>query len=65
MPINITYIMSFFEMLDDSLRLILARHALLPSCRVLIYQDDPWYGAMKSDIIAAKKHRHWAVRQYL
>ena len=23
------------------------------------------YNAMKSDIIAAKKHRHWAKRQYL
>ena len=49
-----------FEMLDDNLRLILEKHAPLHSCRVPINQNDPWYNAMKSDIIAAKKHRHWA-----
>ena len=54
-----------FEMLDDNLRLILEKHALLHSCRVPINRNDPWYNAMKSDIIAAKKHRHWAKRQYL
>ena len=43
-----------FEMLDDNLRLILERHALLPSCRVPINRNDPWYNAMKSDITAAK-----------
>ena len=43
-----------FVMLDDSLRLIVEIHALLCSCRVPINQNDPWYNAMKSDIIAAK-----------
>ena len=52
-------------MLDDNLRHILEKHALLHSCRVPINRNDPWYNAMKSDIIAAKKHRHWAERQYL
>ena len=52
-------------MLDDNLRLILEKHAPFHSCRVPINQNDPWYNAMKSDIIAAKKHRHWAERQYL
>ena len=55
MPVNFTHIMSFFEMLDDNLRLILENHALLHSCRVPINQDDPWYNAMRSDIIVAKK----------
>ena len=54
-----------FEMLGDNLRLILEKNAPLHSCRVPINQNDPWYNAMKSDIIAAKKHRHWAERQYL
>ena len=54
-----------FEMLDDNLRLILEKHALLHSCRVPINQNDPWYNAMKSDIIASKEHRHWAERQHL
>ena len=54
-----------FEMLDDNLRLILDKHAPLHSCRLPINQNDQWYHAMKSDIIAAKKHRHWAERQYL
>ena len=45
------------EMLDDSLGLILEKHALLLSCRVLISQNDPLYDAIKCDIIAAKKHR--------
>ena len=52
-------------MLDDSLRLILEKHALLRSCRVPINLNDSWYNAMKSDIIVAKKHRHWAERQCL
>ena len=52
------------KMLDDNLRLILVKHAPLHSCRVPINQNDPWYTAMKYDIIAAKKHRHWAGRQY-
>ena len=52
-------------MLEDSLRLILEKHALLRSCREPINQNDPWHTAMKSDITAAKKHRHWAERQYL
>ena len=52
-------------MLDDQLGLILEMHAPLNSFRVLITRNDPWYDAMKSDIIAAKKHRHWAERQYL
>ena len=51
-------------MLDDSLRLILEKHTLLCSQRVL-NQNDLWYNAMKSNITAAKKHRHWAERQYL
>ena len=54
-----------FEMFDDNLRLILEKHAPLHSCRVPINRNDPWYNAMKSDIIVAKKHRHWAERQYL
>ena len=54
-----------FEMPDDDFRLILEKHAPLNSCRVPINQNDPWYNAMKSDIIAANKHRHWAERQYL
>ena len=54
-----------FEMFDDNLRLILVKHAPFHSCRVPINRNDPWYNAMKSDIIAAKKHRHWAERQYL
>ena len=54
-----------FEMLDDNLRLILEKHAQLHSCRVPINQNDPWYNAIKSDIIAAKKHRYWTERQYL
>ena len=49
-----------FEMLDDNLRLIHEKHAPLHSCRVPTNRNDPWYNAMKSDIIAAKKHRHWA-----
>ena len=52
-------------MLDDNIRLILEKHAPLHSCRVPINRNDPWYNAMKSDIIAAKKHRQWAERQYL
>ena len=52
-------------MLDGNLRLILERHAPLHSCRMPINRNDPWYNAMKSDIIAAKKHRHWAEKQYL
>ena len=43
-----------FEMLDDNLRLILEKHAPLHSCRVPLNQHDPWYNAMKYDIIAAK-----------
>ena len=54
-----------FEMHDDSLRLILEKHAPLHSSRVPINQNDPSYNAMKSDVIAAKKHRNWAERQYL
>ena len=54
-----------FEMLDDSLGLIFENHAPLHSCRVPINRNDPWYNAMKSDFIAAKKHRHRAERQYL
>ena len=50
---------------DDNLGLILEKHAPLHSCRVLIYRNDPWYNAMNSDIIAAKKLGHWAERQYL
>ena len=53
------------EMLDDNLRLILEKNAPLSSCRVLINRNYPWHNAMKSNIIAAKKHRHWAERQYL
>ena len=53
-----------FEMLDDSLGLILGMHTPLHSCRVPINQN-PWYNAMKSDVIAAKKHGHWSERQYL
>ena len=47
------------KMLDDSLRLILEKLAPLHSWRVPINQNVPWYDAMKSDIIAAKKHRHF------
>ena len=54
-----------FKMLDENLWLILEKHAPLHSCRVPINRNDPWYNAMKSDIIAAKKHGHWADRQYL
>ena len=54
-----------FEMLDDSIKLILEKHAQLHSCRVPINRNDPWQNAIKSDIIAAKKHRHWAERQHL
>ena len=53
------------EMLEDSLRLILEKHAPLRSCREPINRNDPWHNAMKSDIIVAKKHRHWAEIQYL
>ena len=28
-------------------------------------RNDPWHCAMKSDIIAAKKYRHWAEGQCL
>ena len=28
-------------------------------------RNDPWDNAMKLDIIAAKKHWHWAGRRYL
>ena len=52
-------------MLDDNLRLMLEKHAQLSSCRVPINRNDPYYSAMKSDIIAAKKHRYWEERQYL
>ena len=44
-----------FEMLDDRLRHILEKHALLHSCRVPINRNDPWYNAMKSDIIDANE----------
>ena len=54
-----------FEMLDGNLWLILEKHAPLHSCRVPINRNDPWCDAMKSDIIAAKKHRLWDIRQYL
>ena len=54
-----------FEMLDDNLRLILEKHAQLHSCRVPINRNDPWYNAMESGIIAAKKHSNWAERKYL
>ena len=54
-----------FEMLNNNLWLIPENHAPLSSCRVLINRNDPWYNAMKSDIIAANKHRHWAERQNL
>ena len=54
-----------FEMLNDSIRLIHEKHASLHSCRVPINRNDPWHNAMKSDVIAAKKHRHWAGRQHL
>ena len=65
MPVNFTTLCSTFEMHDDNLRLIHEKHAPLHSCRVPITRNDPWYNAMRSDIIAAKKHRHWAERQYL
>ena len=52
-----------FEMLDDTLRLILEKPVPLRSCRVPINQNDPRYNAMKSEFIAAKKHRHWVERQ--
>ena len=54
-----------FEMLDDSLGLILEKLALLCSSGVPINRNDPWYSAMKSDIIAAKKDRNLAEWQYL
>ena len=54
-----------FEMLVDNLGLILQKHAPLNSCGVPMNQNDPWYIAMKSDIIDAKKHRHWSESQYL
>ena len=38
------------EMLDDSLRLILEKHAPLRSCRVQINRNDPWYNATNSFI---------------
>ena len=47
-----------YEMLDENLRLILEKHAPLHPCRVPINRNDPWYNAMKSDIIYAKKHMH-------
>ena len=65
MPVNFIHIMSYFEMLDDSLWLILEKHAPLHSCRLPINRNDPRHNAMKYDIIAAKKLRHWAERQYL
>ena len=43
-----------FERLHNNIRLILEKHASLHSCRVPVNQDDPWYNAMKSDIIADK-----------
>ena len=43
-----------FEMISDNLRLLLGKHTLLHCCRVPINRNDPWYSAMKSDIIAAK-----------
>ena len=52
-------------MLDDNVRLILEKHAPLHSCRVPTNRNDPWHDAMKSDIIATKKHGHWAVGLYL
>ena len=52
-------------MLVDSLWLILEKHAPLRSYRVPVNGNDPWCNAMKSDIIAAKRHRHWAEGQYL
>ena len=48
-----------YEMLDDNLRLTLEKHAPLHSCRVSINQNDPWYNAIKSDIIAAKNIGFW------
>ena len=54
-----------FEMLDDSLRLIFVKHVPLRSCRVPINQNYLWYNSMNSDIIAAKRHRNLAERQYL
>ena len=53
------------EVLDDNLRLILEKHAPLHSCSVAINRNDPCYNAMKCDIIAGKKHSHWAERQLL
>ena len=53
-----------FEILEDNLGLILEKHAPLHSCRVPINRNDPWYNAMKSDIIADWKHKHWAERHY-
>ena len=32
---------------------------------MLMNRNDPWHNTMKSDIIPAKKHRHWAVTLYL
>ena len=54
MPVNFTLLCPTFEMLDDSLGLILKKHVPLRSCRVPINRNGPWYNAMKSDIIAAK-----------
>ena len=54
-----------YEMLDDSLRLILEKHAPLHTCRVPINRSDPRNNAMKSDIIAAEKQGHWAERQHI
>ena len=51
--------------LMTELRLILEQHKQLRSFRVPINQNYQWYNAMKSGIIAAKKHKHWAERQYL
>ena len=52
-------------MLVHNLRLIHETHVPLHSCRVQINRNDPWYTAMKYDIIAAKKHWHLAERQCL
>ena len=42
------------EMLDASLRLVTEKQTHVRSCRVPSNQNDPWYKAVKSDIIAAK-----------
>ena len=46
---------SSFEMLCDSIRLILEKQTSLSSCRVPINRNDPWYNKTKSDIITAKQ----------